>query len=245
MAQLNFDATRVAPEMGFDTVPAGWYNAMIDQSEMKPTKDGAGAYLETRFNVIDGQYAGRKVFMRMNLRNASPVAQEIAYKQLSAVAHAVGILHVQDSSQLHGIPMKIKVKLRKDATGQYEDSNEITQVKNINEQVDMPQGSAQPNFGAAPQGFGAQAAPSAPPQSFAPPQQAFAAPQAAPQPWQQPAAPQAPAAAPGAPAPWQNQAMPPAAPPAGAPAPWMPPAGNPAGAPAANPQTAPPPWQQG
>ena len=187
MAQLNFDATQVAPEMGFETVPAGWYNAMIDQSEMKPTKDGSGAYLEARFNIIDGQYANRKIFMRLNLRNTNPVAQEIAYKQLSAIAHAVGVLHVQDSSQLHGLPMKVKVKLRKDTTGQYEDSNEISTIKNINEQVDM--GAQAP---AAPGGFGGGAAPGGMPPGFGAPQGGFpqqAPAQAAPaaQPWQQPA----------------------------------------------------------
>lgn len=206
MVQLNFDATQVAPEMGFETVPAGWYNAMIDQSEMKPTKDGSGAYLEARFNIIDGQYANRKIFMRLNLRNTNPVAQEIAYKQLSAIAHAVGVLHVQDSSQLHGLPMKIKVKLRKDTTGQYEDSNEISTIKNINEQVDM--GAQAP---AAPGGFGGGAAPGGMPPGFGAPQQAPTqqqwqqmqnfgqAPQQAPapqqqpaqQPWQQPAPQQA------------------------------------------------------
>ena len=201
MAQLNFDATQVAPEMGFETVPAGWYNAMIDESEIKPTKDGSGAYLQTRFNIIDGQYANRKIYMRLNLRNTNPVAQEIAYKQLSAIAHAVGVLHVQDSSQLHGLPMKIKVKLRKDTSGQYEDSNEISSIKNINEQVDM--GS---QAGAAPAGgFGGAPAGGMPP-GFGAPQQAPAQQQPAPQQWQQPAAQQPWQQAPAQQAPAQQQA---------------------------------------
>ena len=228
MAQLNFDATQVAPDLGFETVPAGWYNAMIDESEMKPTKDGSGAYLQTRFNIIDGQYANRKIYMRLNLRNTNPVAQEIAYKQLSAIAHAVGVLHVQDSSQLHGLPMKIKVKLRKDTSGQYEDSNEISTIKNINEQVDMGSQAASPagGFGGVPAGgmppgFGApqQAPVQQPqqpwqqPQNFGQAPQQAPAPQAAPQqPWQQapaqqpaPQPQQAPAQA--APAqPWQQPA---------------------------------------
>ena len=229
MAQLNFDATQVAPDLGFETVPAGWYNAMIDESEMKPTKDGSGAYLQARFNIIDGQYANRKIYMRLNLRNTNPVAQEIAYKQLSAIAHAVGVLHVQDSSQLHGLPMKIKVKLRKDTTGQYEDSNEISSIKNINEQVDM--GS---QAGAAPAGFGGAPAGGMPPGFGAPQQAPVQQPQ---QQWQQPQnfgqAPQqapAPQAAPQQPrqqAPAQQQApQPQQAPAQAAPAqqPWQQPA---------------------
>lgn len=246
MAQLNFDATQVAPDLGFETVPAGWYNAMIDESEMKPTKDGSGAYLQTRFNIIDGQYANRKIYMRLNLRNTNPVAQEIAYKQLSAIAHAVGVLHVQDSSQLHGLPMKIKVKLRKDTSGQYEDSNEISSIKNINEQVDMgsqaaapaggfggaPAGGMPPGFGAPQGGFAPQAAPQQAPaqqpwqqpaqQPEPQPQQAPAQAAPAQQPWQQPAAAQ----------PWQQ------APQQAAPAPQQ---AAPAGF---NPQTATPPWAQ-
>lgn len=272
MAQLNFDATKVAPDLGFETVPAGWYNAMIDESEMKPTKDGSGAYLQTRFNIIDGQYANRKIYMRLNLRNTNPVAQEIACKQLAAIAHAVGVLHVQDSSQLHGLPMKIKVKLRKDTSGQYEDSNEISSIKNINEQVDMGSQAAAPagGFGGAPAGgmppgFGAPQQPPVPqpqqpwqqPQNFGQaPQQApapQAAPQAAPQqPWQQAPAQQpafqpqqAPAQAAPAQQPWQQPA---------AAQPWQqaPQQQAPAqqaapqqAAPAGfNPQTAVPPWAQ-
>lgn len=194
MAQLNFDATQVAPDAGqLDAIPAGWYNVSMDQSEMKPTKDGSGAYLECRFNILDGQYVGCKLFARLNLRNTNPVAQEIAYKQLSAIAHAVNILNVQDSSQLHGHPLKVKVKLRP-ASGEYEASNEISAYKNINEQVGGP--AAAPAQSGAPAGFGGAPAQQAPAQAGAaqpwqqpqqaPAQQPQQAPQQAAQPWQQP-----------------------------------------------------------
>ena len=49
MVALNFDATQVEPDAGFETVPAGWYNVSMDESEMKPTKDAAGSYLQARF----------------------------------------------------------------------------------------------------------------------------------------------------------------------------------------------------
>ena len=188
MASLNFDATTVQPDTGFELLPAGWYNTMIDESGINPTKDGVGAYLQLRFSVIDGQYQGRKVFARLNIRNANQTAQEIAYKQLSAIAHSVGVLQVQDSSQLHGIPLKIRVRIRKDPSGQYEDQNEINGYKNINEAV---QGQAAAFAPAAP------AMPAAP-AGFAPvaPAPAPAMPQAAPA-FAQPAAPQVAA-------PWAN-----------------------------------------
>lgn len=191
MASLNFDATTVQPDTGFELLPAGWYNAMIDESAINPTKDGVGAYLQLRFSVIDGQYQGRKVFARLNIRNANQTAQEIAYKQLSAIAHSVGVLQVQDSSQLHGIPLKIRVRIRKDPSGQYEDQNEINGYKNINEAVQGQAAAfapAAPAMPAAPAGFAPVAPVAAPVMPQAAPQPAFAQP-AAPQPWAQPAAP--------------------------------------------------------
>lgn len=215
MALLNFDASTVAPDTGAqDPVPAGWYDVVIDASEMKPTNDGNGSYLELRHNIIAGAMQGRKVYGRLNLRNANPTAQEIGYKQLSAVCHSTGVIQCQDSAQLHNIPLKIKVKLRP-ADGKYEASNEITAWKNIKEVVQMAAATAggfpgQAAASPAPAPFAPppQAAPMAPPQ-FQQPAPQMAAPQmqqqttwqppAAQQPWQQGAA--APAAAPAAPAP--------------------------------------------
>ena len=165
MAQLNFDATQVEPDTGFDVIPAGWYNAKMDESEIKPTKDGAGSYLQVRFAVIDGQYANRKLFARLNIKNANATAQEIALKQLSAIGHAVGVLHIANSEQLHGIPLKIKVKIRK-GDDNYEDQNEIISYKNINEAVETvgAGAAAAPAAGGVPAGFGtAAAAPAAAP----------------------------------------------------------------------------------
>lgn len=246
MAQLNFDASTVSPSESIEAIPAGWYNAQIDQSEMKPTKDGQGAYLELRFSVLDGQYANRKVFTRLNLRNGNPVAQEIAYRQLSAICHAAGVMQVQDSQQFHGRPLKIKVKVRA-ATGDYEASNEISSFKNINEQVDGPVGGATAAAGGAPwaqqpAAAAPQAAPWAPQPAAAPvaPAQQFAPPAAAPAlaapAWQPPAAQQ----------PWAQQPAPQAAPvqqPAPQPAPQPQAAPAPAQA-APQPAGAVPPWMQ-
>ncbi len=171
MAQLNFDANQVAPDAGhMDPVPAGWYNAAIDQSDMKPTKDGSGAYLELRFTILDGQYVNRKLYARLNLRNANQTASEIAYKQLSAICHSVGVIQVADSQQLHGRPLKIRVKVRA-ATGEYEASNDITSYKNIAEVVESTGNATAPWGTAAPQQAPQQApwaAQQVPPSTVAP-----------------------------------------------------------------------------
>ena len=203
MAQINFDASKVEPNAVMEAIPAGWYNVMVDQSEMKPAKAEGNFYLEVRLSVLDGQYVNRKLFTRMNLRNNNPQAQEIAYKELSGLCRAAGKMQVGDSAELHGIPLKVKVKV-KAADGQYEASNDVTNFANIN-QATAPGAVAPPAAApwappAAPaaQAPQAWAAPQAPAQQFAPPQAPV---QAAPAAWAPPAVQQPWAAAPAAPAP--------------------------------------------
>lgn len=162
MAQLQFDANQVKPQEAFEPVPKGWYNLRITESETKPTKDGTGALLALTIEVIDGNYVNRKIFDRLNLWNANPVASEIAQRRLSAYCHATGVMQLQDSQQLHGIPFKGRVSIREDKTGQYEPSNEIKDVKHIND----PAGTSP----TAQQGFTPPQAPAVPQNAaFAPP----------------------------------------------------------------------------
>jgi hypothetical protein len=139
MALLNFNAANVTPDTGImDAIPTGWYDAFADQSDIKPVKAGdGGAYLEVRFNITaPAKFAGRKVYSRLNIRNSNPTAQEIGFKQLSALCHAVGQIQVAQSEQLHNLPLKLRIKM-KPADGQYEASNDVMAYRNINEQVDL------------------------------------------------------------------------------------------------------------
>ena len=125
MANLNgFDANTVEPSVGFDPIPTGKYIAMITESEMKNTKSGVGQYLQLTFDIIDGKYKGRKLWARLNLNNPNAKTVQIARGELSAICRAIGVMVVQDSSELHGLPLSIKVvcKNRKD-TGEI--TNEI------------------------------------------------------------------------------------------------------------------------
>lgn len=128
--QLNFNAATVAPQEAFDVLPAGWYNARITASEMKPTKDGTGSMLALTLTVMDGKHVNRKIFERLNLKNKNQKAVEIAYQTLSSICHATGVIQLGDSTQLHGIPLQVKVKVRP-AEGQYSESNETAGYKAI------------------------------------------------------------------------------------------------------------------
>lgn len=122
MATLNgFDANAVDPMGDFEPIPAGDYLAVIVGSEVKPTKDGKGGYLSVEFDVIDGQYKGRKLWSRLNLDNESEKAVQIARSELSSICRAVNVMQPKDSCELHNIPLIIKVKCKK-----REDNGEMT-----------------------------------------------------------------------------------------------------------------------
>lgn len=106
-----FNATQVEPATAFDPIPRGRYLCCIEKSEMKTTRDSTGQYLELVFNVLDGEYKNRVVFARLNLVNTNPKATEIAYRELSALCRACGVLQVQDSAELHNRPLIIQVEL--------------------------------------------------------------------------------------------------------------------------------------
>ena len=113
MATINFNASEIAPSAGFTPIPAGKYVAVINDSEMKPTKSGGGHYLQFEFEIIEGDYTGRKLWARLNLDNPNPDAVHIARADLSAICHAVNILTPTDSVELHNLPLVIVVKCRK------------------------------------------------------------------------------------------------------------------------------------
>ena len=73
MARLGetFDATAVEPNKPLEPLPPGRDVVQIVNSEMRPTKDGMGQYLWLELDVLEGEYAGRKLFDRLNLVNSS------------------------------------------------------------------------------------------------------------------------------------------------------------------------------
>jgi Protein of unknown function (DUF669) len=119
MARLGetFDATTVEPNKPLEALPPGRYVVQIVNSEMRPTKDGMGQYLWLELDVLEGEHAGRKLFDRLNLVNANPTTVEIAQRILSAICHATGLMQVDDSEQLHLIPLIADVKVQPPKNG--------------------------------------------------------------------------------------------------------------------------------
>ena len=119
MADLRgFDARNVEQMDDFEPIPAGKYVAAIVASEMKPTKAGDGNYLELQFQVLEGEHKGRLLWDRLNLDNPNPLAVKIARSQLAAICKAVGVMTPNDSTELHDLPLLIRVgRKRREDTG--------------------------------------------------------------------------------------------------------------------------------
>jgi hypothetical protein len=114
MANLyGFDANNVEPSDELDPLPAGKYTAVITDSEMKPTKSGSGNYLQLTFQIVEGEYANRLLWVRLNLDNPNATAVEIARRELSAICRSVGVLVPTDSVDLHNLPCCIHVRIKK------------------------------------------------------------------------------------------------------------------------------------
>ena len=118
MVQLgqNFDASQVDPVGEYAPLPDGDYNVMITASDYKETKSGNGHYVSLQMEVQGGEYHGRALWENLNIDNPNQQAVDIAYRTLSAICHAVGVLNVQDTEELHG--RMFSVKYGKDKKGE-------------------------------------------------------------------------------------------------------------------------------
>jgi hypothetical protein len=130
MAELNFDADKTEPLGSFEPLPVGEYKVVITASEDHDTKNGRGKYLQLVYDVIEGEYLGRKLFDRLNIRNENETAQKIAQQSLSAICRATGVMHPRDSSELHDKPFIVKVGIRP-AKDQFQASNTIKEYKRL------------------------------------------------------------------------------------------------------------------
>jgi hypothetical protein len=124
MAQFDFDASTVAPQASTSPIPAGTYLAQVIESDIKDLASGNGKGMKLTFEIIDGQYKGRRIWENLNIQHTNEDSQRIAQSQLSALCHAVGVIKLRDTAALHMKPVNIKVTVR-EAEGKYQASNNV------------------------------------------------------------------------------------------------------------------------
>ena len=109
MAQLNFNAAEI-DTTSRDAIPTGIYEAVVTDSETRATKNGNGMGINLTFEILsDGPAKGRKVFAWINYENQNAKAQQIGREELASLCKAVGVTELEDTVQLHNLPLVITV----------------------------------------------------------------------------------------------------------------------------------------
>lgn len=125
MANLGkFDTTGQEEMSDFTPLPNGDYVVAVKKSEMKDNKAKTGKYLSLQFEVKEGKHKGRIMFSNLNLDHPNADAVAMARKELTSITKACGLVVIDDSEELHGVPVIAKV-IKKAATANNPESNEI------------------------------------------------------------------------------------------------------------------------
>lgn len=111
MADFDFNVSDYKPTE-YELIEAGEYDAVIVESEKKPTKSG-GSRLEMKVQIIGGKFANRTLYDNLNLWNRSEQATAIARGQLAAICAAVGVPTPRGSQELHNKRLRVVVGVEK------------------------------------------------------------------------------------------------------------------------------------
>lgn len=106
MAQLNVNLADVnekdAEGGGGQIIPRDRYLLNIIEGEVKRNSKNTGDLFEFKTEVVEGDFAGVKVFGNINVTHQTLTAQKIGQAQLAALAEATGIgkANLTDTDQL-------------------------------------------------------------------------------------------------------------------------------------------------
>jgi hypothetical protein len=130
-------------DRSYDLIPEGWYNVSITKADLGQTKAGTGTKIDMRYDITGPSHEGRVVFGSINIRNQSQKAEEIGRQQLGEIMRSIGLAKVEDTDQLIGAQLQIKIKIRKPtdndkANGYHDDKNEIGGWKSLTGSTPIP-----------------------------------------------------------------------------------------------------------
>ena len=100
------------PRRDFEVIKPGIYPVTIIAEQTKPTRAGDGEYLEITLQVDSGKYAGQRIWDRLNLKNRSTKAVEIALSTLSTIRRCCGIERMKSSEELVGHKLKVRTRIK-------------------------------------------------------------------------------------------------------------------------------------
>jgi hypothetical protein len=125
------DLSGVKENQGFAPVPKGEYALVIDEAEVKETRDGEGRYIKIKCRIIEPEeFEGRFIWHNFNIKNKSAEAQKIGLGQLKHFLRVSGHKNpevLETVLDMVGAKVKANIKIKLDE--QYGDKNEVTTFK--------------------------------------------------------------------------------------------------------------------
>ena len=117
-------------ENNFEPIPDGWYEVSISSTQLKQTKAGTGEYIALRYNVLGPTHEGRVIVGKLNIRNPNSKTQDIGIQQLGELMRAIDLASVEDTDQLIGGHLEVKVHIS-EASGGWDFSNYVSRFRPI------------------------------------------------------------------------------------------------------------------
>ena len=111
----------------FAPVPGGDYDVVAVKAEWrspKPEAESQNEYLYVEFDIVDSEYAGRKLWWRCHLQHDSERTQSIALNQMTAFCFSSGLKGWNDPEELVGLRATATVTVREAQKG-FPASNDI------------------------------------------------------------------------------------------------------------------------
>lgn len=162
MAMLPTEAfdIEVEEKKEYPPIPAGDYSVVIKEAELKDTMKG-GMRVAVRYEIEAGALAGRLVFDSLNIINKgdnAKITEQIARRKLHQIFEAIGKTGAQDTNDMLGGRLKLRIKL----TNNPDFPNEVSKYMPLDAVVATRQSFTPPP--AAPEPEPAAAAPAAAPE---------------------------------------------------------------------------------
>ena len=124
MSKFGFDLTDyVSEDRNYNPIPKGDYALKCIDAELKATKSG-GEMIAATFEIVGGEFNGRKVWNNFNIHNNSETAQRIGREQVAAWAKAAGKPNASSFDELFDRKFMAQIDIEK-GTGGYADKNRI------------------------------------------------------------------------------------------------------------------------
>ena len=139
MAQLNYtvDNTNMFESKGFELLPTGNYKVVIDDSDAY-NNDKGNTVVKLVFQIIEGQFNGRKLFDYLVVGQQVEEYAKIAQAKLNKICAVINVKEMTDTVVMHNKPLVIRVGIKKDKKDDT-DKNVIYDYMGVNGNSQQPQ----------------------------------------------------------------------------------------------------------